>query len=75
MPTISRFYGIIISMFYEDHNPPHFHAYYNEYKASFKNSVMLNEWIRWDIIYENARRFASNEPLLNELTPQQLGSA
>lgn len=28
MPEISRFYGIIISMFYDDHNPPHFHARY-----------------------------------------------
>jgi phosphomannomutase len=29
MPEISRFYGIIIAMFYEDHNPPHFHAHYS----------------------------------------------
>ncbi len=35
MPTISRFLGIIIRMFYSDHNPPHFHAEYNEYEASF----------------------------------------
>ncbi|WP_319559858.1 DUF4160 domain-containing protein [Marispirochaeta sp.] len=27
------FYGILIKMFYEEHNPPHFHAYYNEYQA------------------------------------------
>ena len=26
MPEISRFYGIIISIFYDEHNPPHFHA-------------------------------------------------
>lgn len=26
MPEISRFYGIIIAMFWDDHNPPHFHA-------------------------------------------------
>ena len=32
MPEISRFYGIIIRMFTDDHNPPHFHAYYNEYE-------------------------------------------
>jgi len=24
MPEISRFYGIIIAMFWDDHNPPHF---------------------------------------------------
>jgi len=28
MPEISRFFGIIIKMFWEDHSPPHFHAYY-----------------------------------------------
>lgn len=33
MPEISRFYGILIKMFFADHNPPHFHVYYNEYKA------------------------------------------
>jgi hypothetical protein len=33
MPEISIFSGIIIRMFYNEHNLPHFHAYYNEYKA------------------------------------------
>ena len=33
MPVISRFYGIIIKMFFFDHNPPHFHAIYGEYNA------------------------------------------
>jgi hypothetical protein len=28
MPEISRFFGIIIKMFFDDHNPPHFHAEY-----------------------------------------------
>lgn len=28
MPEISRFFGIIIRMFFDDHNPPHFHATY-----------------------------------------------
>ena len=32
MPEICRFYGIIIQMFFNDHNPPHFHAVYGEYK-------------------------------------------
>jgi len=30
MPEISRFYGIIIRMFWDDHNPPHFHAAYGD---------------------------------------------
>lgn len=33
MPTISWFYGIAICMYYEDHNPPHFHAFYGEHEA------------------------------------------
>ena len=28
MPEISRFYGIVIRMFFDDHQPPHFHAQY-----------------------------------------------
>ena len=28
MPEISRFYGIVIKMYYGDHPPPHFHAEY-----------------------------------------------
>lgn len=35
MPTISMFYGILIKMYYDEHQPPHFHAYYNENKALF----------------------------------------
>ena len=26
MPTISRFFGIVIAMYFDDHGPPHFHA-------------------------------------------------
>ena len=28
MPEICRFYGIVIKMFFDDHDPPHFHAQY-----------------------------------------------
>ena len=28
MPEICRFYGIVVRMFFSDHNPPHFHATY-----------------------------------------------
>lgn len=35
MPTISMFYGILVRMYYDDHNPPYFHAFYNQYKAIF----------------------------------------
>ncbi len=34
MPEISRFFGIVISMFLDDHNPPHFHARYGKERVA-----------------------------------------
>jgi hypothetical protein len=34
LPRISEFYGIVVSMFYNDHEPPHFHVAYAEYGAT-----------------------------------------
>ncbi len=36
MPVLSRFYGIIIRMYFQqsEHNPPHFHAIYGEHMAA-----------------------------------------
>jgi hypothetical protein len=34
MPEVSRFYGIVITLNYDDHLPPHFHARYGEYVAA-----------------------------------------
>ncbi|MGC4067909.1 MAG: DUF4160 domain-containing protein [Polyangiaceae bacterium] len=33
MPTISRFFGIVIRMYFDDHAPPHFHASYGSDEA------------------------------------------
>jgi len=33
MPELSRFYGIVIKMYFADHTPPHFHAEYAEFEA------------------------------------------
>ncbi len=37
MPTISMFFGILIRMYYapKEHNPPHIHVYFQNYKATF----------------------------------------
>jgi hypothetical protein len=44
MPEISRFYGIIIQMFWDEHAPPHFHATYGEYKATIDIlALQINE--------------------------------
>ena len=59
MPVLSMFYGVIISMFYKDHNPPHIHALYGEDMAAIdiqtgkileghlppKALSMVREWI------------------------------
>lgn len=58
MPEISRFYGIIVSLFWKDHNPPHIHFTYGEYECSIsvidrivegsapaKVIAKVNEWI------------------------------
>lgn len=46
MPTISVFYGIIVLMHItrKEHNPPHVHAYYGDYDASFyiSNGEIMN---------------------------------
>ena len=33
MPVISRFYGIVITRYFKDHNPPHCHAEYGGHEA------------------------------------------
>lgn len=33
MPTISIFFGIVVQMYWNDHNPPHFHAHYQGSRA------------------------------------------
>lgn len=44
MPEICRFLGIVISMYFDEHNPPHFHVRYNEFRAivSIRNLNVLD---------------------------------
>ncbi len=64
MPELSRFYGIIIAIYYDEHNPPHFHARYNEFKVSIEidNFAILDGSlppkalslvIEWALIHKN----------------------
>lgn len=41
MPEISRFYGIVVRMFYHDHEPPHIHIEYQDYDAT----ITINDGI------------------------------
>jgi hypothetical protein len=35
MPVVSVFFGIVVTMFYNDHDPPHFHAEYQGQRGKF----------------------------------------
>jgi hypothetical protein len=44
MPEVSRFLGIVILMYFDDHNPPHFHVRYNDFRAIISiNDLSLQE--------------------------------
>jgi hypothetical protein len=47
MSQISRFFGIIISMYHDEHFPPHFHADYNEFsiEISINDLSILCGWL------------------------------
>lgn len=36
MPELSRFFGIVVAMYYNEHAPPHFHAKYGGDQASIR---------------------------------------
>lgn len=84
MPEISRFFGIIITMYYNDHPPPHFHVRYNQQKAIVSietveilegelTSRLFKLVIEWLTLYqaelmENWELARENQPL-NKITP------
>ncbi|MGB2824760.1 MAG: DUF4160 domain-containing protein [Phycisphaerae bacterium] len=45
MPEISRFFGIIVRMYYDDHDPPHLHADHQGNKAllDFRGNILRGE--------------------------------
>jgi len=45
MPIVSAFFGIIIRMFFDDHNPPHFHAEHQgqEAEVDFEGRIIEGE--------------------------------
>jgi len=84
MPEISRFFGIIIRMFYDDHNPPHFHAEYSGKKAvfDFKGNVikgdlasrtatkLVREWVDLHVVeLEEDWKLAIESKVINKIQP------
>ena len=79
MPEISRFYGIVIRLYFADHNPPHFHAEYSGHEARIDISTLavisgrlpgralglVAEWatLHQDELLDLWNRAASLEPL------------
>jgi len=55
MPEISRFFGIVIRMYYDDHSPPHLHAEYQGSKALFD---FRGNILRGDLGSRTAHRLA-----------------
>ena len=84
MPEISRFFGIIIRMYYDDHNPPHFHAEYSGKKAvfDFNGNVikgelasktatkLVQEWVDLHVCeLEDDWVLAKDSKAINKITP------
>jgi hypothetical protein len=80
MPEICRFFGIIITMYYGDHPPPHFHVRYGEQKAiiSVETLTLLRSKLsprvfgmvmEWATLHQN--ELMDNWHLARELQPLQ----
>lgn len=84
MPTISRFLGIVIAMYFDDHGPPHFHARHADGAAKIRIDTLetidstlgrrqLRFVLAWaelhqDELFENWRLARAGETL-NEIEP------
>ena len=80
MPEISRFYGIIVRMYYDEHPPPHFHVFYQDKDAAVRIDtlelvrgslprramVLVAEWAlaHREELRQNWSRVERGEPLL-----------
>lgn len=54
MPEINRLFGVIVTMYFGDHEPPHFHVRYGSRRARFAIG---------DLELENRRLARAQEPL------------
>ena len=84
MPELSRFFGIIIAMYYNDHAPPHFHAKYGDDQASMRiddgeildgalgvrTRRLVEEWriLHQSELFEDWARAQARQPL-NKIEP------
>ena len=82
MPEISRFYGIVINMFFKpkEHEPSHIHALYGEYMGEFnirtlemiegdihkKAQELVTEWLK---LHQTALHTMWDEQKIGKLPP------
>jgi len=82
MPELSRFYGIVIQVYYGDHAPPHFHVMYSDHKAKIDiESLALMEGalppramglvVEWASIHQDELREAFSKAAAME-QPQKI---
>ncbi|MBI5031191.1 MAG: DUF4160 domain-containing protein [Chloroflexi bacterium] len=82
MPEISRFFGLIISMYHDDHLPPHFHVKYAEHRAQIHIETMeiiegkvpnrvLASTLEWAALHRAERR-ANWERAQADLPPMKI---
>jgi hypothetical protein len=82
MPEISRFYGIVVQMYFGDHPPPHFHARYAGQKAKIDIDGLsllegklparaLGLLIEWAALHQDELREAF-EKVANMQAPQTI---
>jgi len=48
MPELSRFFGVIVMMFYDDHPPPHFHVRYGSQTSRLHRLTSGSRRVRWE---------------------------
>ena len=80
MPRISYFYGIVIWMYWDDHNPPHFHATYGEFEilinitdfSVYAGFLLTRPGFRASYgmgVYSSARHLLQNWELMRQSLP------
>lgn len=84
MPEVSRFYGIIIRMYFDEHPPPHFHAEYGEDEALININTLavisgklppraLGLVVEWAALYQTELNIlwqrARNQESLGKIAP------
>lgn len=80
MPELSRFYGLVICMYYDEHPPPHFHVFYQDLEVVIRIDTLdmergrLPRWARvlvleWALVHreelrQNWNRVEQGEPIV-----------